>query len=139
VSFLPEQSLGFFAGRARCSKLEFRKHGGRHRMEKLTDESAVQLTVSVPRDESELIAAELRAEGADLLPVSSEGFDGASTVNLIVALTPPVAAILAGLYTKRLAANRYISLKYKGIEVKGVSEATLLKIVERSVAIKKGS
>ncbi len=55
----------------------------------------------------------------------------------MVTLTPAVAAFLAGLYSKRIAANRYISLKYKGIEVKGVSEATLLKIIDRALGKRK--
>ena len=101
-------------------------------MEPQTDQATVQIDIAVPRDDKDEIAKCLQAEQVDFLAVSSQGFDGVHTVELLVTLTPPVAVFLAGLYAKRIAANRHISLKYKGIEVKGVSEATLLKIIKRA-------
>jgi hypothetical protein len=101
-------------------------------MEPQTDQEPVQIAIAVPRGEQDEISNCFQLEGINFLAVSSQGFDGAQTIELLITLTPPVAAFLAGIYAKRIAANRHISLKYKGIEVKGVSERTLLKIIERA-------
>jgi hypothetical protein len=106
-------------------------------MEPQTDREPVQIAIEVPGYDKDEIAKDLQYEQIDFLAVTSRGFDGGQTVELLVTITPPVAAFLAGLYAKRVTANRYISLKYKGIEVKGVSEATLLKIIERATGKRK--
>jgi hypothetical protein len=106
-------------------------------MESQTAQEPVQIAIEVPMDEKDEIAEDFHQEGIDFLAISSQGFDGARTVELLVTITPAVATFLAGLYTKRVAANRYISLKYKGIEVKGVSETTLLKIIDRAAEKRK--
>jgi hypothetical protein len=106
-------------------------------MEHATEQDEVQIAVEVPRPDQDEIEKSLQGDRIDFLAVNSQGFDGAHTIELVVTLTPPVAAFLAGLYAKRVAANRYISLKYKGIEVKGVSEATLLKIIDRAAGKRK--
>jgi hypothetical protein len=106
-------------------------------MEHPTQQGEVQIAVAVPRGDQDEIEKTLKIERFNFFAVNSQGFDGAHTIELVVTLTPPVAAFLAGLYAKRIAANRYISLKYKGIEVKGVSETTLLKIIERAAGKRK--
>lgn len=103
-------------------------------MEHQTEQEPVQIAVEVPQSDQEEIEKTFESEHIEFLAVKSQGFDGNHIVELIVTTTPPVAVFLAGLYAKRVAANRYVSLKYKGIEVKGVSEATLLKIIERATA-----
>lgn len=92
----------------------------------------VRIAVSVAKEDSETTAVELRAAGGDVLLVSDQGFDGAHAVDLLISLTPAIVGVLAGLYAKRIGANRYISFKYKGLEVKGVSEKTLLSLYEKT-------
>jgi len=87
---------------------------GEESMEPETDQETVQIAITAPRDDKDEIAACLQGEQVDFLAVSSQGFDGAHTIELLVTLTPPVAAFLAGLYAKRIAANRYISLYIQG-------------------------
>lgn len=94
--------------------------------------SSVELSLTVPREHVDEVASELRRRGGEVLVVSSRGFDGAALVDIVVTLTPSLAAVLAGIYASRVRANQHVSLKMKGIEVKGVSEATLLKILDRT-------
>jgi hypothetical protein len=91
-----------------------------------------QITITLPIEDLEDVRGQLGPAGADFLVASSEGFDGSHTVDILLSLTPSIAAFVAGLYATRVRANRFISLKRKGLEVKGVSEATLLKIIEKS-------
>lgn len=64
----------------------------------------------------------------------AHGFDGADVVSLVVTLTPPAAIFLASLYATREKAKRYTVFRYKGLEIKGVSEAKLTKLAERAMA-----
>jgi hypothetical protein len=64
---------------------------------------------------------------------ASRGFDGADMVSLIVTLTPAIAGFLATLYATRQRAKRYTQFRYKGLEVKGVSEAELTKLAEKAL------
>lgn len=100
-------------------------------MEDKTDDRA-QVTITVPADDLEDVRDQLTSTGADFIVASSEGFDGSQAADILLTLTPSIAAFVAGLYATRVRANRFTSFKSKGLEVKGVSEATLLKIIERS-------
>jgi hypothetical protein len=93
----------------------------------MVHEAKVQISISVPKEDAEEIASELRAVGGDPLVAPDAGFDGALAIDVLTVLTPTVAAM----YAKRQAAKRYVSVKFKGIEVKGVSEGTLLKLIDR--------
>ncbi|WP_133239591.1 hypothetical protein [Pararhodobacter aggregans] len=64
--------------------------------------------------------------------VRSNGFDASSIVTLIVELSPVTAGLVATLYGIRKRSEKHIKLKHRGIEIKGVSEAALLKILERA-------
>lgn len=100
-------------------------------MEPETDDQP-QITITVPVEDLEDVRGQLTPAGADFLVASSEGFDGSHAVDILLSLTPSIAAFVAGRYATRVRANRFISLKRKGLEVKGVSEVTLLKIIEKS-------
>jgi hypothetical protein len=97
----------------------------------MVDEAKIQISVSVPKEDVEDTANELQAAGGDPLIAPDAGFDGAHAIDILTILTPTVAATVAAMYAKRQAAKRYVSVKFKGVEVKGVSEGTLLKIIDR--------
>jgi hypothetical protein len=62
--------------------------------------------------------------------LSSRHFDGDTVASAIIELTPPILTFLAGLYMTRIRSNKHVSYKKAGMEIKGVSEAGLLKILE---------
>jgi hypothetical protein len=121
---------GWVADQGKSDKMQVL--GRRERMEAQTGQQPVQIAITVPLDDQDEVAGWLRDGGVVFHAVSSQGFDGSHTIDLLVNLTPALAAILAGVYAKQIHANRYISFKYKGIEVKGVSEEALIKIIERT-------
>jgi hypothetical protein len=88
------------------------------------------ISIIVPPEDVEPVAAALIAADIKVTKPAALGFDGAQVLSLVVELTPPVATFLAGLYAARLKANRHTVLKMKGLEVRGVSEEALLKLAD---------
>lgn len=90
------------------------------------------VAIEVPgNDESEMTKV-FEDNNIEFQSVRSNGFDATSTITLIVELSPIAAGLVAGLYGIRKKAQKHIVLKHKGIEVRGVSEETLLKLVQNS-------
>jgi len=78
------------------------------------------LRTSVARAELEALDAKVIAE--------PENFDGgASIISAVVVLTPVVIPAIVSIVKARLAADRHVKVKMKGIEVSGAS----LKDVEK--------
>lgn len=90
------------------------------------------LAIEVELNEVDGIKEELQAEGVSVEVVRSNGFDASSVATLVVELSPIVAGLVATIYGIRKKSEKHISLKYKGMEVKGVSEKTLIKLIEHS-------
>jgi hypothetical protein len=95
-------------------------------------EDAVQIAIAVPASDEEELRQILAAEVGEVLAIEGKGFDGQHLTTLVVALTPPLVKALVALYAVRAGANRAISYSHKGIVIKGVSEETLLKLIEKA-------
>jgi hypothetical protein len=102
------------------------------------NEVVSQMTIVVPADEVEELRQELLRNNMTPLQAETEGFDGASIVELIVPLTTIAIPALVSIYKARVAANRYISYRSDDFEVKGVSDATLSKLVQHHRQRKEG-
>lgn len=90
----------------------------------------VTLEIQVPQsDESEIIDS-LKSEGIDVAQGTISHFGGEALVSLVIELTPEILAFIAGLYASRMTAKKHISYKYKGLEIKGVSEKTLQALIK---------
>jgi hypothetical protein len=99
--------------------------GGRTGMDGQTNEIAIET------DSAEL-AREI-AEAVDgATPVSGErkGLDGATLTTVLVTLTPFAIREIVRLATAHIAAKRHVRFVKDGVTIQGVSEATLLKILE---------
>jgi hypothetical protein len=92
-----------------------------------------EIAVIVPVDDVPEVKSILAEGEVEAVAASGHGFDGADVVSLIVTLTPAAAGVLAGLYATRQKAKRYTVFRYKGLEVKGVSETELTKLAERAM------
>ena len=72
---------------------------------------------------------ELTENGATL--IRSKTFQGtAETIRLLIELTPVVLTAVTAIVVTNIKAKRHISIKYKGVEVTGISEENALKIFE---------
>jgi hypothetical protein len=89
-----------------------------------------QLTILVPSDDVEEVRQELVLRNIDVMQAEEIGFDGAALVALIVPLSTLTVHALVTLYKARITANKHISYESEGLKIKGVDEATLLKLVE---------
>ena len=90
----------------------------------------VSIEIQVPAHDADEIKKLLDENEIETSSSTSQNFDGAAVTSLIIILTPIVLRFLAKLYAERLSANKEISYKHEGFEIKGVSEETLLKILE---------
>lgn len=90
-----------------------------------------EITVIVPLDDADEIETQLRAQNADVLRTENQGFDGSTLVGIAVTLTPVLIRYLVKMYALRLDANKQIQFIADGIAIKGVSEQTLLKLMDR--------
>ena len=93
-------------------------------------ERQTQISVNVPQSDLDEVLHQLHEEHVEVISTIAEGFDGTKTAELLCTLTPVVVGALVKIYTKRMDANKAVAYKAKGIEIKGVSEAALLKLVE---------
>jgi hypothetical protein len=98
-----------------------------------------EIAIIVPAEDVAEVEAILAAGNVGVAPAAGHGFDGADVISLVVTLTPAVAGLLAALYAARQQAKRHTVFRYKGLEVKGVSEAELTKLAEKAMkdAVKK--
>jgi hypothetical protein len=92
-----------------------------------------EIGIIVPKADLESVKSTLASAGISPSVAESQGFDGADMVSLIVVLTPSIAGFLATLYATRIAGNRATQFRYKGIELRGVSEKNLMKLAERAL------
>jgi hypothetical protein len=88
------------------------------------------LEINVPEGEKDELVSILGQQGIVPVSLSSRHFDGDTVASAIIELTPPILTFLAGLYMTRIRSNKHVSYKKAGMEIKGVSEAGLLKILE---------
>lgn len=92
--------------------------------------SQLQLSIIIPAEDAEDLQLQLVDHKIVATRSESEGFDGKALVELLVPLSSVAIPALVALYKARVAANRYISYKCQEFEVKGVSDATLTKLIE---------
>ena len=75
---------------------------------------------------------ELTENGA--VVIRSKTFQGApETIRLLIELTPVVLASITTIVLTNIKAKKHISIKYKGVEVTGISEENVLKIFEKLI------
>jgi hypothetical protein len=93
----------------------------------------INIGIVIPASDLDEIKSALAAQAIEAKALDSAGFDGTAAVSLIVTLTPMICTFLAKLYHDRMAAQKAMKFKYKGIELTGVSEATLRRLAERAM------
>lgn len=91
-----------------------------------------KLEILVSKDYAKELKDSLEKEQIETSLAVNKNFDGETLASIIILLTPPVCALIANLYKNHVAARQFIKLKYKGFEIEGVSETTLLKLLKDS-------
>ncbi len=88
------------------------------------------LEIQVPAADAQELTAALDGASALYSTATVKHFNGSDVVSIVVMLTPQILSFLAGLYLARTNAKKHVTFKSRGLEVKGVSEQTLLKLYE---------
>lgn len=89
-----------------------------------------KLEIQVPKSAASEIIDYLETEDIEVEQGTIQHFGGEALVSLVIELTPEILSFIAGLYVTRITAKKHISYKYKGLEIKGVSEKTLQALIK---------
>lgn len=81
-----------------------------------------------PKD-TEANAPAIEALGGNATVVPSERFDGVLVVQVMAAINGVTLPLLAKLISDAIRANRYVVVKKKGLEVKGLSADDAIKVL----------
>ncbi|MBZ9940162.1 hypothetical protein LB533_03485 [Mesorhizobium sp. BR1-1-13] len=89
--------------------------------------------IAIETDSTELAAAlaELAGSGNTLI-TKRDGLDGATLTTVLLTITPLVVGQIFRLIRAEIESKKHVRLIYNGVTIQGVSEATLLKIIEQS-------
>jgi hypothetical protein len=65
-----------------------------------------------------------------LLATEKRGMDGATLYTAVLTLTSGILAAVAGVVRAQIAAKKHVRVTRRGMVIRGVSEKTLLKLLE---------
>ena len=91
-----------------------------------------QISIAVATEDANAVEQILRTIDPAVLRLETQGFDGAKLVEFLLTLSPVSVVALNKFYIERIRANNFVQFKNEDFEIKGVSEATLLRILEDS-------
>jgi hypothetical protein len=63
--------------------------------------------------------------------IKTKGFDGIDLLTILVPLATAIIPAVVKIVTKSIDAKRYIVVKHKGVEIRGISESKLTTILEQ--------
>jgi hypothetical protein len=90
-----------------------------------------EATIVIETDSPDLISDFLTTNGISPgTPIERRGLDGMHLYTVVVTLTPVMLAALVQLYRTAAKSRRHVKFIRKGVIIQGVSEKTLLKILE---------
>ena len=95
----------------------------------MSSESSAEIAIET--DDMELVLAlEQAAADENTLAIKREGLDGATLSTVLLTLTPILIVQIVSLLKARESAKKHVRVIYKGMTIQGVSEETLMKILE---------
>ncbi|EGR0935573.1 hypothetical protein HJ107_24560 [Vibrio parahaemolyticus] len=90
-----------------------------------------RISIQVSLEDKELIDLVNSIEEFESSCIESSSFDGQSEVmTLILSLSTLTLPLLAKIYIEHIKSKKSIKLIYKGVQVQGVSEKTILKVLK---------
>jgi hypothetical protein len=93
------------------------------------------LLIELPADESECLEDLAREHHAAVTLARRKRFDGLPDfVQALVVLTPVTLPVVAKIVTEQIKSRRHISVKYKGVEVRGLADSTVISVLQLLMA-----
>ncbi|MFT7405703.1 hypothetical protein [Zhongshania sp.] len=89
------------------------------------------ISIQVQNDDEEILKTFNSEADLDFLKLETSSFDGQSEiVTLLVTLTPMALTFLGKVITEQIKSKRYVKVIYKGVQIQGVNEKNVAKILE---------
>jgi hypothetical protein len=63
--------------------------------------------------------------------IRTKGFDGVDILTILLPLSAAIIPAVVKIVTKSIEAKQYIVIKHKGVEIRGVSEEALTKVLRQ--------
>jgi len=76
---------------------------------------------------------EALAQGSDAFLSERQGMDGVALFTVILTLTPVLVGGIVKIVQAQIKAKKHVHVKVRGIEIRGVSEEALIRILKTSL------
>ena len=89
------------------------------------------ISIQVQKNDSNILDRFDSVKDVNTLKLESSSFDGqAEIITLIVTLTPIALTFLGKILSEQIKAKRYVKVVYKGVQIQGVNEKNVAKIIK---------
>lgn len=89
------------------------------------------IVLEVMLNDKEMVEELITDHTKDIQVLNSRRFQGEpETIQLLITLSTVIIPSIASVIVAYIRSKKHISIKYKGIEVKGISESTVIQILE---------
>jgi hypothetical protein len=89
------------------------------------------ISIQVQHDDEELLKTFNSEPDVDFIKLETSSFDGQSEiVTLLVTLTPMALTFLGKVISEQIKSKRYVKIIYKGVQIQGVNEKNVAKMLE---------
>lgn len=89
------------------------------------------ISIQVQKNDSNILDRFDSEKDVNTLKIESSSFDGQSEIiTLIVTLTPIALTFLGKILSEQIKAKRYVKVVYKGVQIQGVDEKNVAKIIK---------
>lgn len=89
------------------------------------------ISIQVQKSDSNILDKFDSVKDVNTLKLESSSFDGqAEIITLIVTLTPIALTFLGKILSEQIKAKRYVKVVYKGVQIQGVNEKNVAKIIK---------
>jgi len=89
------------------------------------------ISIQVQKNDSNILDKFDSVKDVNTIKLESSSFDGqAEIITLIVTLTPIALTFLGKILSEQIKAKRYVKVVYKGVQIQGVNEKNVAKIIK---------
>jgi hypothetical protein len=89
------------------------------------------IPIQIQKDDANTLDKFESKKDVDSVKLETSSFDGQSEIiTLIVTLTPIALTFLGKVITEQIKAKKYVKVIYKGVQIQGVNEKNVAKILK---------
>lgn len=89
------------------------------------------ISIQVQKNDFNILDKFDSVKDVNTIKLESSSFDGqAEIITLIVTLTPIALTFLGKILSEQIKSKRYVKIVYKGVQIQGVNEKNVAKIIK---------